>query len=87
MKECNCLIGILKGNDKIDDMILRMNDYVDKIEDEVSASNYFSHMIGYNVDVTAIDYFDRRKSLTMLFDFCPYCGNKINWDKIKERLN
>ena len=32
------------------------------------------------------DYFDRRKSTNFtLFDYCPYCGEKINWKELKER--
>ena len=31
------------------------------------------------------DYCDRRKSTNLArFKFCPYCGKKIDWKKIKE---
>lgn len=31
------------------------------------------------------DYCDRRKSTNLTrFEFCPYCGKKIDWKKIKE---
>lgn len=30
------------------------------------------------------DYFDRRKSTDLTrFNFCPYCGNRIDWRKLK----
>jgi hypothetical protein len=31
------------------------------------------------------DYFDKRKSVNMTrFDYCPYCGNKIDWKSFKK---
>lgn len=32
------------------------------------------------------DYFDKRKNTNLnRFNYCPYCGEKINWKKLKER--
>ena len=34
------------------------------------------------------DYCDKRKSTNLTrFEFCPYCGKKIDWKKIKEENN
>ena len=34
------------------------------------------------------DYCDRRKSTNLeRFEFCPYCGKKIDWKKIKKEDN
>lgn len=34
---------------------------------------------------TLEDYVDRRKSTNITrFEYCPYCGEKINWKSIKE---
>lgn len=34
---------------------------------------------------TINDYADRRKSTNLTrFNYCPYCGEKINWKCIKE---
>lgn len=29
---------------------------------------------------------DRRKCLTTMYNYCPWCGEKIDWDKIKKGL-
>lgn len=35
-------------------------------------------------EYTLQDYADKRKSTNLIrFDFCPYCGRKIDWKKIK----
>ncbi len=32
------------------------------------------------------DYFDKRKNTNLnRFNYCPYCGEKINWKELKER--
>lgn len=32
------------------------------------------------------DYFDKRKSVNMKrFSYCPECGKKIDWKKLKEK--
>ena len=31
-------------------------------------------------------YLDRRRGLATLFNFCPWCGKKIDWKEIKSRL-
>ena len=34
------------------------------------------------------DYCDKRKSTNLTrFEFCPYCGKKIDWKKIKSEGN
>lgn len=33
------------------------------------------------------DYIDGRKGLITKFQYCPYCGEEINWKSIKEGLN
>lgn len=33
---------------------------------------------------TMTDYLDRRKNLATHYEFCPYCGEKLDRKKIKE---
>jgi len=32
------------------------------------------------------DYIDKRKSMSIMFNFCPNCGKKINWRKLRKNL-
>ena len=37
---------------------------------------------------TLLDYTDKRKSTNLVrFDYCPYCGHRINWKEIREEEN
>ena len=37
-------------------------------------------------EYTLKDYCDKRKSTNLTrFEYCPYCGSKIDWKKIKNR--
>lgn len=32
------------------------------------------------------DYFDNRKNMNLIkFNYCPYCGEKIDWKELKSR--
>lgn len=33
------------------------------------------------------DFLDRRKNYMTLFNFCPDCGNEINWKQIKKSVS
>lgn len=50
--------------------------------DPVYASIYHStYFCNYKIG----DYLDRRKSTNLSrFDYCPVCGNKIDWKKMRE---
>lgn len=36
--------------------------------------------------ITPSQLLDRRRSMLSLFNFCPDCGEKINWSKIKKDI-
>lgn len=40
--------------------------------------------VGIPVDPLAV--FDKRKGYFHFFSYCPYCGDKINWTKIRKEL-
>jgi len=37
----------------------------------------------YKSDRKPIDFLDRRHGYMTIFNYCPYCGEKINWKDIK----
>lgn len=85
--KCNCWIGILNDYDQSDMNNLYLSDYISKLRRESQ----------HSIDTKAIfrggcrsflprDYIDKRKGLSTLFNYCPLCGAKINWRKIKKDL-
>lgn len=42
--------------------------------------------IGKSPPTRLEDYFDKRKNTELTrFDYCPYCGKKIDWNELKRR--
>ena len=35
---------------------------------------------------TCLDILDQRRGYCTIFDYCPFCGEKLNWPRIKARL-
>lgn len=61
---------------------------------EMSLSEWKSHLkyedtykrIGIKPPTRLEDYFDKRKNTELTrFDYCPVCGKKIDWNKLKMR--
>ena len=87
-KDCNCWIGILHsleryhGNDD-----LYIDRYVDTLNESslqsIRESNFFP---GVCIARSPGDYIDKRKMLSELFNYCPDCGVKIDWRKLRKRL-
>ena len=70
MDEHECVIGII-------------NDY--ECTREVTISALKEHIEWHNGYYKLADYADRRKSTDLTrFTYCPYCGKKIDWKKIRE---
>nr|DAH86709.1 MAG TPA: endonuclease [Caudoviricetes sp.] len=43
-------------------------------------------MNGLMKELKIKDYFDKRKNTNLnRFNYCPYCGKKIDWKELKER--
>lgn len=38
-------------------------------------------------DYKPSDFLDRRKNYMTLFNYCPDCGEKINWSNIKKLIS
>lgn len=85
--ECNCFIGYLNSYNMESTKDLYLNDFVDKITCEVKTVNLLNkELYQSNKIVKPLDYFDRRKGFSRLFNYCPNCGKKIDWKKIKENF-
>ncbi len=33
-----------------------------------------------------LDYLDKRQSMSEMFNYCPFCGDKIDWKAIKKEV-
>ena len=91
MSEHECVIGELYDYDNT--RLVTTNELLQEIKDRILQCKYMNDlykeytMIDINIrpNYTLKDYCDRRKSTNLTrFEFCPYCGKKIDWKKIKE---
>ena len=77
-----------------------LNDFISEseivdtlINESYSWSEYNKTMLSlcggkqYDKQYKPSDFLDRRKGLLTMFNYCPYCGEKINWKEIKASLN
>jgi hypothetical protein len=39
-----------------------------------------------NLTRKPIEFLDRRRGYMTMFNYCPYCGEKINWREIKKAI-
>ena len=91
MSKHECIIGLLYyGYEGVDIVTLDdLNKYIEETKD--INRNYRSTYDQlpdefYRKEYTLQDYADKRKSTNFTrFGFCPYCGKKIDWKKIKGR--
>lgn len=69
--KCDCSIGYPSSYDQ---------------EAEWKLSNYKEeHKHFYYDGQTLKETFDKRQCYFRMYQFCPDCGTKINWKKIKEK--
>lgn len=87
MKNHNCIIGIWYHWSYAD--LCTFEELIDKIKDNNRTMKDLSKLDGKKRNVHEIkDYFDRRKSTNFThFDFCPFCGNKIDWKEMRNRVD
>lgn len=72
-KKCDCYVGCLY--DWSGDIDLYLDDYITEIQE----------IAGWE-ERPPKDYLDKRKGYANLFNYCPNCGTKINWAKLKKAL-
>ena len=57
---------------------IRFNEYCDKLS---NIEDWMKRKI-----LNPLDYLDSKKNIIHKFEYCPYCGEKINWKEIKSKL-
>ena len=83
---CDCFIGMLNDYDntglitinELKEHIKETEDFVDMVK--ANGYNDLAHRKAYSLS----DYCDKRKATDLTrFDYCPKCGEKIDWKGIK----
>lgn len=86
-KTCNCWIGILNSYDQSSENDLYLDSYTEKLKHRskmsVSLAKTCTHFF---ISFSPVAYIDRRRGLATLFNFCPWCGTKINWTLLRKEL-
>ena len=81
---CDCWIGILNSYDQGDGNDLHLGNVNDRLKEvavhSFTMASFSNSFKGYHPK----DYIDRRRGLSTLFNFCPECGEKINWRKVRK---
>ncbi len=86
-KACNCWIAILNnyGQSELNDLYL--NNYIDRLMEVAGESQRMAKFHYQFIAYFPKDYIDKRKSMATLFDYCPDCGAKIDWRKLRKVFN
>lgn len=88
MSEHECVIGMLCDYDNT--RLVTVGDLLREIQCQYDKYEYLCNLyVECGLDkpklpYTLKDYCDKRKLTNLArFNFCPYCGKKIDWKKIK----
>lgn len=86
----NCYIG--EWLDYEDTELVTYDNLKEKVKSNNEAFEYGlityggNFMNGIMKELKIKDYFDKRKNTNLnRFNYCPYCGKKIDWKELKER--
>lgn len=85
---CECFIGLwhnYEGSELVsyDDIVRRLADEQEMYE--FAQTDPLYKQIHKPWPYSLNDYLDKRKSVNMTrFNFCPVCGNKIDWKAMRE---
>lgn len=83
---CNCWLGILNAYDQCETNNLYTDSIKKRLSDNAKHSRNMSAVAKNWKAFAPKDYIDKRKGLSTLFNFCPWCGLKINWKQIRKNL-
>lgn len=86
MADHECIIGLLHQTDTSDLCTVSiLLHYIEECREiNAMAKKYMPYLV--RPDWTMKDYADRRKSTNLThFSFCPTCGKKIDWKKVREQ--
>lgn len=86
----NCYIG--EWLDYENTGLVTYDDLKEKVKNNNETFRYGLSTYGENFmnglmkELKINDYFDKRKNTNFnRFNYCPYCGKKIDWKELKER--
>ena len=83
-----CLIGIWNDYDNTKIVTFRQLKY--EVESNAAFAEWKNkNLSGTDMEVKTLnDYLDKRKSTNLQrFDYCPYCGKKIDWKGLRENAD
>ena len=84
MNEHKCIIG--EWLDYENTKLVTFEELITEVKDNNKTYRYAIEEYGFSLiqQLKLSDYFDRRKSTNLNhFNYCPYCGEKIDWKKLK----
>lgn len=86
--DCDHWIGLLRDNK------LRLSNYVSMLDSEAFGWNKHADTMNWLNGNTKLkndwrpsDFLDGRKALTDSFNYCPECGEKLNWKLLKQSVS
>ena len=83
MTEHECIIGLYGDYD--DTRLMTFNELLNTLKSEDEYRKLHTGLCQIDYEWEIADYFDRRKSTNFIqFDYCPVCGKKIDWKKLKK---
>ena len=85
-KSCDCWVGILNNDEQSEINNLYEKSIKGRLLARARHSKKMNKLLGHGQIFKPMDYINRRKSLSLLFDFCPDCYEKINWRKIRQEI-
>ena len=80
MYKCDCFIGILEDAVRLSNIKHLIDDAL-AFQDDLKRLNILDHD-----KLTPKDIIDSRRGYFNKFNYCPYCGEKIDWKIIKQKL-
>ncbi len=83
---CDCWIAILNSYDQSETNNLYLTNYKLRLTDEAFQSKEMNKLNKNWKVFKPKDYIDKRKSLSIMFNYCPKCGKKIDWRKLRKAL-
>lgn len=87
MQDCNCLIGYFHSYDQSDLNDLRLDTYVESCVESAERANWInSQLYPKRRKIHPKDYLDNRKRMTTLYNYCPDCGKKNDFKKLRSQF-
>ena len=83
--KCDCWIGILNDYDQSALNNLHLSEIYDRLSNRSEHSKRMAEILNRD-SFEPWDYIDNRRGLATLFNYCPSCGLKINWNGLRKNV-